>query len=656
MPSQQEGEFGHRPWVRLVCFYALALLLLASGRVAQAELSVTFPVPEVLRPNVAFWRRIFTKLDSHSGILHDTTDVSIVYQSLPDLPTSSHQRQRLIDRQRRRYRHILQRLAQGKRHHLSRDERRVLALFKGKQTTRVLRTAAQNIRFQLGLSDRFAQGLRRSGAYMPTIRQIFAAAGLPVELAWLPHVESSFNSRAYSKYGAAGMWQFTRSTGRRFLRVDWAIDERLDYRRATVAAAQLLQENYQELGTWPLAITAYNHGVHGMERAVARLKTRDFGTIVQRYHSRTFQFASRNFYAEFLAVVDIMQNHRAYFPDLTFDPPEAYHALKLDAYIHLGTLTKYLGVEHQEMASWNPFLLQPILRGQRLLPKDVVLYIPHHRLSLEEVRRRWASIPATEKRSQQHYGGKYRVQPGDTLSAIAQRSRTSVDTLMALNDLDRSDLIKAGQLLQLPKQSQRRAAAARTTPKTNAKTLAATRTPDQGAAMHDAMVFSTTDAQLASQSLMDELSVHELRISATTEWLRVQDETIRVVATETLGLYADWLDISIHRLRTLNRLSRRQSLTFGTRLRLDFSKVSADLFAKRRLEYHRRIEENFFRAYAVDGVITHTLKRGETLWNLARREYDVPLWLLQKYNYDLDFNTLSPGTKLRIPQVVEKTS
>ncbi len=93
------------------------------------------------------------------------------------------------------------------------------------------------MRFQLGQADRFREGLVRSGAWREHIADTFEKAGLPRELASLPHVESSFNTYAYSKVGAAGMWQFMRSTGRRFLRIDAVVDERLDPYSFTEAAA-----------------------------------------------------------------------------------------------------------------------------------------------------------------------------------------------------------------------------------------------------------------------------------------------------------------------------------------------------------------------------------------------------------------------------------
>ena len=143
----------------------------------------------------------------------------------------------------------------------------MLGLFPEATTNAELRAAAQRLRFQLGQADRFRAGLVRSGAYKPYIHEAFVKQGLPRELGALPHVESSFDPTAYSKVGAAGMWQFMRSTGVRYMRIDHIVDERRDPFLATDAAVRLLADNYSVLQSWPLALTAYNHGVSGMRRA-----------------------------------------------------------------------------------------------------------------------------------------------------------------------------------------------------------------------------------------------------------------------------------------------------------------------------------------------------------------------------------------------------
>src|SRR5207237_4490387 len=132
------------------------------------------------------------------------------------------------------------------------------------------------------------------------------------EIALLPLVESSFENRARSNAGAAGIWQFTRGTGRLYLNVNRKLDERLDPARATWAAARLLHDNYNALGSWPLAITAYNHGRAGMQRAQNEIGS-ELTSIIERYDGPLFGYASMNFYSEFVAAVEVYVNYRQYF-------------------------------------------------------------------------------------------------------------------------------------------------------------------------------------------------------------------------------------------------------------------------------------------------------------------------------------------------------
>ncbi|TMA78808.1 MAG: lytic transglycosylase domain-containing protein [Deltaproteobacteria bacterium] len=185
------------------------------------------------------------------------------------------------------------------------------------------------IRSQRGAKEHFAEGLRISGRYMAQMQKIFRDEGLPVELAYLPLVESSFNIRARSGVGAVGMWQFMAETGKKFMRVDAAVDERRDPMASTRAAARLLKENYRILGNWPLAITAYNHGTDGIFRGIKAVESDNLVDLIQRYQSPTFGFASKNFYAEFLAVVDIATNSDRYFPFLRTHRPVALREVEI---------------------------------------------------------------------------------------------------------------------------------------------------------------------------------------------------------------------------------------------------------------------------------------------------------------------------------------
>jgi len=192
----------------------------------------------------------------------------------------------------------------------------------------------------------------------------------------LPHVESSFNPAAYSKVGAAGLWQFMRSTGRRYMRIDGAVDDRLDPFRSTEAAAQLLAYNYHVLGTWPLALTAYNHGTAGVLRAKETLGTDDIVKIVRSYTSRTFGFASRNFYVSFLAALDIDRNPEKYFGALQRNGEVRFHELQLPAYVPATSLERALKIDGATLRALNPALLPSVWNGAQRVPKAYRLRLP----------------------------------------------------------------------------------------------------------------------------------------------------------------------------------------------------------------------------------------------------------------------------------------
>jgi membrane-bound lytic murein transglycosylase D len=131
----------------------------------------------------------------------------------------------------------------------------------------------------------------------------------------------------------------------------------------------------------------------------------------------------------------------------------------------------------------------------------------------------------------------------------------------------------------------------------------------------------------------------------------VANDSIEVQAAETLGHYADWLELRAWRLRHLNGMRYGQPVVIGQRLSLDFSRVSASDFEHRRVAYHRSLQESFFKSNRIAGTITHVIRPGESLWILARRKYEIPIWLLRQYNPDLDFDAVYVGATVTIPRV-----
>lgn len=434
------------PAVVLAAVIALGPGLLAGGPVAGAEV---LPRPVGLEPEIAFWRLIFTGVTTDQAVIHDNRHLAVVYETF-DIPAgaSDSRRRQLMDTTRARYERVLRKLAGGQRNGLTAEEQRVLGLWPAKVSNDELREAAARVRAQSGLADRFQQGLLRSGRWREHIRLNLQQAGVPESLAALPHVESSFNPAAGSSAGAVGLWQFTRGTGRIYMQVNDVVDERRDPYRSSEAAARLLRANYADLGSWPLAITAYNHGPGGMRRAVRTLGTDDIESIIRHYNGPAFGFASRNFYVSFLAAEEAERNAEQYFGTLQPESPENYSVIVLPAYLRVDTLESSLGVSRDILKTYNPALMSSVWSGQKYVPQGFRVRLPASLVDAPEAR--LANIPANQRYGSQVADRVHVVRPGESLSVIARRHGTSVTRLAQLNGLSGRYFIRAGQQLKLP--------------------------------------------------------------------------------------------------------------------------------------------------------------------------------------------------------------
>lgn len=418
-----------------------SLLIWATLASAQTS-SELFPRPAEIEPAIKFWTRVYTEVDTDHGFLHDSNNLAIVYLRVAyDRPE--------IEVQRDQIKSDLKVLAGGKRQALTDNQKRILALWGESTSNEVFDGAANNVRFQLGQSDRFVEGLIRSGAYRSYIDEVVESKNLPIQLGALPHVESSFHPGAYSSVAAAGMWQFMRATGQRFMRIDHIVDERMDPYRATYAAMSLLEYNYQILGTWPLALTAYNHGTGGMSRAVRETGSNRIEDIIANYKGRSFGFASRNFYPQFLAVLDVEKQAQTVFGALQLDPRPEYVEFELDAFVEAETLARSLGVTVEHLKFDNPALRPIVWQGGKRIPKGFMIKTQKSALKAP-IETLVSQIPASEKYRIQTPDLAYVVQSGDSLSAIANRFKTSVSQLTSLNQLRDRHSLQIGQRLLLP--------------------------------------------------------------------------------------------------------------------------------------------------------------------------------------------------------------
>jgi membrane-bound lytic murein transglycosylase D len=713
----------HRLYV-LLLVSTFSFGLASPSRAAESD---HFVRPAELEKDIAFWRRIYTEVTTEGGLLHDPVDLSVVYEVLR-FPSdiAPKQRSQRIDDAKKKYARILDRLASGAED-LSEEEQRVQALWpKGTRRSR-FEQASEEVRFQLGQADRFREGLVRSGAWRNHIADTFGRMGLPRQLAALPHVESSFNTYAYSKVGAAGMWQFMRSTGRRFLRIDAVVDERLDPYRSTEAAARFLEQNYIVLGSWPLALTAYNHGPGGMRRAKEQLGTSDITTIVRKYESRSFGFASRNFYFAFLAALEIDSNPEKFFPGIRLNQADSSRVLVMPQPVPASRIASALDLDREELRRLNPSLLNTVWKGARHVPRGYEFRVPSHVDVTAALAKLGTAVTSGEGGEVLVAESQHRVESGETLSRIASRYGVSQTELAEANDLRQPYRLRVGQVLTLPE----RAGRAPTGPVVaqvpkEAAPAAKPPTPPTGVVGSERYIVRRGDtlSKIAKKHGMSEESLMEMnnirnrqfiyegQVLALAQSARakppveaevpvatiatvsqppgeaesaepvsereaeeigpalvpgtqaandadpsdytVNDGVIIVQAAETLGHYAEWLDLRAAQLRQLNRISYATPVVIGRKLKLDFSKVSPDQFEARRAEYHRALQEAFFTQFRIKGTADHVIKRGESVWVLAQQRYNIPIWLLRQYNPDLDLGSLQPGARLVIP-VVEGT-
>lgn len=627
---------------------ALWLALLSAVSLAGAH----FPKPAELQPDIDFWVKVYTEVDTRSGFVHDADQVTVIYETL-SLKDDYYSDRKAMRAARSRYAEILRRLARD-RNNLSAEEQRVLDLWGPAIGNKRLLEAARSVRFQRGQSDRFRHGLVRSGEWNAYIDSVLSERELPPELAVLPHVESSFNPKAYSSAGAAGIWQFTRSTGRRYLTVDYVVDERMDPFAATVAAAQLLEHNYQLTGTWPLALTAYNHGASSMRRATKQLGTTDIARIVRNYKGRAFGFASRNFYVSFLAALEVSSDPERYFGAVDLTPPVQYAEVEMPAYVPVDAFARAFNVDPDFLKPHNRALLEPIWRGKKRVPKGFTLRVPRDAV-IGEPNVLLAAIPEEFRFEEQTPDIFHTVVRGDTVSEIAHRYGHSIRDIVAMNGLNRRYQIRIGQVLRLPQEGEPQLASAGEPPARLVKVSTAGARDELADAEAPAADTSAAQAeQTVLGSMTGDQPVAEIQLLADpSDYTVASNYTIEVQASETLGHYAEWLDLRASHLRRINGRRYGRPVVIGQRLKLDFSNVAPEEFERRRIAYQKNLQQSFFMGWHIRSTRRHVVAEGDSVWELTHKKYRIPLWLLRQYNPDLDPDRLRPGMEIVVPELVE---
>lgn len=467
----------HRGRRMLALVPVLLLLGGCAGTSHFRDTSGTFPVAPEIEPNVHFWTQVYGVWGRDKVALHDDEHLGVVYEvlTLPPGGYGATERARVAGRKASleyQLKTLEGKVASGAS--LSREERALRDTIVDAAGPRAVAGASERVRVQRGIRERFRDGLEVSGRYDETFREIFRARGLPADLAYLPHVESSFQLKARSPVGAGGVWQFMPATGRLYMTVNHAVDERYDPVIAAEAAAAYLGGAHDRLGSWPLAVTSYNHGVGGMQRAKS-LYGDDFGAIARRYKGPAFGFSSRNFYAQFVAAREVAGNPGKYFPEgVRFQRAVPTDKLVLRHSLPATQVASHYGLPLTRLADLNPAWRGPVKSGHARLPAGSTVWLPEG--TMDRIAGQPAPLPVmvaakapvkaptvavakaakpapkpvTVAQAKKPPVKHHVVKPNETLYRVALQYDLSVDDLRRINRMPPNDnTIRPGQRLRV---------------------------------------------------------------------------------------------------------------------------------------------------------------------------------------------------------------
>jgi membrane-bound lytic murein transglycosylase D len=364
-------------------------------------------------------------------------------------------------------------------------------------------------------------GLSRGARYLPMIQEVFRAEGVPLDLAYVPLIESAFKPNALSRAKAKGMWQFMRGTAlENGLRHDWYIDERADPEKATRAAAKYLKTLYSMFGDWHLALASYNGGPGRVQRAMKRSGRDDFWKLsaTPRYLPRE----TRDYVPLILAAIIIARSPAQYEMEVTPIEVPLFETVTVAGAVDIRRVAEWAGASVQDIQNLNPELRR---WTTPIRATEYALKVP---MGAAEV----INTRLTEGGDDLAPLSHYTVKKNETLPSIAKKLGVSRSDLAEANYLSTKSKLRTGQQLVVPR----------------APTLLAARTESVGQPA-DAVPATATRRVVGAD---DDPPAR----TATTH---------RVVRGETLSMIAKLYGTTVAQIKELNSL-RNNVIHVGQRL------------------------------------------------------------------------------------------
>lgn len=444
-------------------------------------------------------------------------------------------------------------------------------------------------KFQNSMHKTFAVWLERSGRYLPMIQEELKKADMPLDLAYLPMIESGYRLTAYSRAKAVGPWQFMHTTARSYgLTIDSYVDERRDPIKSTKAAIRFLSDLYAEFNSWELAVAAYNAGGGRVRQAIRKKGSDDFWQLIKGSHLRK---ETKYYLPKLIAAIIIAKNPEKYgFKDIAYENPLAFETMAVPRWTTMQAVAVAGGDSYEEIRNLNRQLRRTITPPGS---SSYTIRVPVGKKEViaENLPRVKATITTAYKT--------HVIKRGDTVSQICRDYNINKKTLLKANNL-RSNTLVAGKRLRIP--------------------------------------YRTTSYKLIDESL----------INAGLEPAEMLPENLiihKIRPGETISELSRRYNVPTHMIAAWNGLENLNMIRVGQQLAF-YLQDSDNIESNRITTAGKKVRPTTGRAAGIADSrpdYYHVIG-GDTLWEIARRFQTTPAQLRRWNNLENDL--IHPGRRL----------
>ncbi len=481
--------------------------------------------------------------------------------------------------------------------------------------------------------DKFETYLENAAKYLPLMEKIFKDKGLPHDLVYLPLIESGFKANAYSYARASGFWQFISSTGRLYgLEHNWWYDERRDFEKSTDAAARHLKDLYDTFSSWNLSLAAYNAGSGRISKEMRRKKSSDFWKL--KLPSQT-----RSYVPLFMAAIIIAKEPEKYGFHPNYPKPLEFEKIKIDKCLSFNNISNATGIPVSDLEILNPELLRGVTPPN--LPEYYLRVPPGYTDKFAQV---YNTIESEKTTWAQH-----QVRRGETVSTIARKYGVSIAAIVQANNINRRHRLSVGQQLIIPIPPG--GATSRKTVVAQAEKSKPIETDSSGRYLvknGDTLYDIATAYNVSMSSLRDINNLSGNTIYAG-RWLKIPSASDDSNDSKSIKGFVNY---RVRRGDSLAKIAMRQNTTIE--ILKDINGLSsATIYPGMNMKVpsttssnSRVVADNSNDSNSLDYKM-HTIRRGETLWKLAKI-YSVAVNEIIRWNNISDRTKLYPGDKLKI--------